>query len=65
MISEQAHEVTAKVAVAAGGGTAVWGYLEANWMGLVGLLIATATFAVNWYYKHKHLKLAQSSQDDG
>lgn len=28
-----------------------------------GLILGTLTFAVNWWYKHKHYKLARASDE--
>ncbi len=48
-----------------GGGITVFGYLSAHDLALfAGVLIALAGFCVNWYYKYKHYKLAETEYND-
>lgn len=43
-----------------GAGASGLGFWLSNEMiGLIGLLIGLAGFLLNWYYKHKHFKLAK------
>lgn len=62
-LSEHAQQLAATVADKAqwGGGVgAFWGWVTSNnVLGVIGVLIALAGFIVNWYYKHKHYKLAE------
>lgn len=62
-LTEHAEQVVTAVAdkVTVGGGIAgLWGWLTSNnVLGLIGVLIALAGLLVNWYYKHKHYKLAE------
>lgn len=34
------------------------GFTFNEWVALIGLFLAVATFGVNWFYKHKHYMLA-------
>lgn len=62
-LSEHAEQVATAVADKAtlgGAGTGVVGWLmENNVVGVIGVAVALAGFLVNWYYKHKHYKLAE------
>ena len=43
-----------------GAGITLGGWWTSNeFLGLTGLLIALLGFAVNWVYKHRHLKLIE------
>lgn len=57
---EQVATTVADKATLGGAGTGIVGWLmESNVLGLIGVCIALAGFLVNWYYKHKHYKLAE------
>lgn len=57
---EQIATAVADKATLGGAGTGVLGwFMDNNVLGLVGVFIALAGFLVNWYYKHKHYKLAE------
>lgn len=59
---EQVATAVADKATIGGAGTGFLGWLmENNVLGLLGVLIALAGFLVNWYYKHKHYKLAEKA----
>lgn len=62
-LTEHAEQVVTTIANKATYGGAIggfWGWLTSNnILGLIGVLIALAGFLVNWYYKHKHYKLAE------
>ena len=37
-----------------------WGFLaQVDWMQILGAVSIIGTFLVNWYYKHKHLKIEE------
>lgn len=44
------------------GAVAVTGFTMQELFGLIGVALAAATFAINWYYKHRHLDLAEREQ---
>lgn len=51
----------------ASGGAILFGTMTVNELAaLFGILLGSATFCVNWYYRHKmyRLSLAQTKQDD-
>jgi len=57
--AERAAGAAAKATYVGGGGTALFG-LTLNEVGVViGVLFTVATFAVTWYYRHRHYKLQQ------
>lgn len=57
---EQIVTAAADKVTVGGAATGALGWLmNNNVLGLVGVLIALAGFLVNWYYKHKHYKLAE------
>lgn len=60
---EQIEQVVTSVSdkvTLGGAGTGVLGWAtDNNTLGLIGVLIALGGFLVNWYYKHKHYKLAE------
>jgi len=63
---EQIATAVADKATLGGAGTGVLGWLiDSNVLGLVGVFIALAGFLVNWYYKHKHYKLAEKQLELG
>ena len=45
--------------------TVVSGLTVNEWGVVCGLLLATLTFLVNWYYRHKTYELAKREQKDG
>lgn len=52
---------TTVLAYTASGSAVLFGGLTVNeWVAIVGGVCAIATFVVNWYYKRKHYKLAES-----
>lgn len=44
------------------GAVAVTGFTMQELFGLIGVALAAATFAINWYYKQRHLDLAEREQ---
>lgn len=64
-MSTRIEQTTSNTAYIASGLTVAAGGLSFNeWMMLGGFLIALATFLVNWYYRHKHYKLAERRAQD-
>jgi hypothetical protein len=67
-ISQTVEAVAAKAAPAAtygGGSVAFIGGLTANEVAAVGgLVIGCIGLLVNWYYKHKHYKLAERRMEE-
>lgn len=56
-------ERTASIAAyGTSGAVAVTGFTMQEVFGLVGVALAAATFIVNWYYKQRHLDLAERDQ---
>lgn len=58
---------TTVAAYATSGGAIYVGFTANEVAAWIGVLCAIATFAVNWYYKHQHLKIARqrrSTEDD-
>jgi len=47
---------TSEVTYVASAVTVISGLTVNEWGVIIGLVIAVATFAVNWYYKHKTFK---------
>lgn len=45
--------------------TVIAGLTINEWVAIGGLTLGLLTFAVNWYYKHKHFKLAREKKDEG
>lgn len=48
---------TSVASYAASGSLVVFGMSANDLAVLLGVVFAAATFAINWYYKHQHLKL--------
>lgn len=64
-IEQVATTVADKVTIT-GASTGVVGWImNNNVLGLIGVCIALAGFLVNWYYKHKHYKLAEKQAGVG
>lgn len=64
-IEQVATAVADKVTIG-GASTGFLGWLlDNNVLGLIGVGIALAGFLVNWYYKHKHYKLAERQMEIG
>lgn len=62
-VVERAAEQSAdKVAYAASGGAFVAGLTASDIAAFAGILIATLTFLINWYYKHKADRRAESRE---
>ena len=63
MTREHIEAVATEIATKAtysGGATGFLGWImNSQVLGLIGLCVAIAGFLVNWYYKHKHYKLAE------
>ena len=36
-----------------------------EWVAIVSIVLAIATFSINWYYKHKTLKVTTNKRDEG
>lgn len=45
---------------ASSGGLIIFGMSANDFAVMVGLLLAVATFLLNWFYKHQHLKLIEA-----
>lgn len=39
-------------------------FLSSEFAVLIGMVLGLAGFGVNWFYKHKHLKLAQLEHEE-
>jgi hypothetical protein len=65
-VQEAAAAASAAVASKAtnlGAATAVGaGFLANNWIGIAGLIVGIAGFAVKWYYEHKTYKLLEKEK---
>jgi hypothetical protein len=57
------EKITTAVSYAASGTLMVGGLAMNELVAIIGLILAIATFAVNIFYKRKHLQLAQRAQD--
>jgi len=42
--------------------TVIAGLTINEWVAVCGLILAGLTFGVNWYYRHKHYKLAKEGK---
>lgn len=63
---EQVATTVADKVTLGGASTGVLGWImNNNVLGLIGVCIALAGFLVNWYYKHKHYKLAEKQLELG
>jgi len=61
-----AANTTSTLSYSTAGGTFIVGGLTANELvSIVGLLLAVATFVVNWVYKHKAYTLEKSRIERG
>ena len=58
------EKISSVGAYAGSGGAIAIGFTLNEWAGLVGILCALATFAMNAYFKWRHLKLAESRTMD-
>jgi hypothetical protein len=59
MIPETLAQKAASAATYGGGGTAFIAGVNANWIAAIGgIVIGVIGLLLNWYYKHKHYKLA-------
>ena len=54
---EAAEKASYYTAVGGGTATGVLGWVNDNWLGLAGVLIALAGLCVNWYYSHQRHKI--------
>lgn len=66
-ISNHLHtqDAVSAVSYVASGGTAVYGWISfEKFIAGAGLLLAIATFGVNWIYRHKTYKLMKKTDDD-
>lgn len=66
-MSNPVHDVVMERAASAAaygtsGAVAVTGFSMNELFGLIGVALAAATFFVNFYYKHRHLQLAEREQ---
>jgi len=60
-MQDKVQHITSVVAYSASGSTAAIGALSLNeTVMIIGMISALLTAGVNWYYKHKHYKLAAS-----
>ncbi len=57
------HAVTTASYTASGGTVLIAGFTANEVAAIGGLLLALATFLVNWYYRHKHYSLAVARAD--
>ena len=44
--------------------TILGGLTISEWMAITGIILGIATFAINWFYKYKHLKLDEKNRKD-
>ena len=59
-MQEKINQIVTQASYTTSGGATVIGVLTVNeWAAICGVILATATFAVNWYYKRKHYQLAK------
>jgi len=58
-IAERAASVAS---YGASGVVAATGFTMQEAFGFIGVALAGATFAVNWYYKQRHLNIAEREQ---
>jgi hypothetical protein len=63
MTNEHIEQIATEVATKAtygGAATGFFGWLmSSSFIGLIGAIAAVLGVLVNWYYKHKHYKLAE------
>lgn len=57
-----AERVATVLAYLTSSAVAVSGFTMQEAFGFVGVALAGATFVVNWYYKQRHLELAEREQ---
>jgi len=48
----------------ASGSLVIFGMTANDFAVLVGLVFAFLTFCINWYYKHKHLKIIEQKVNE-
>jgi len=56
-IERISHAVTTASYTASGGTVLIAGFTANDIAAIGGLLLASATFLINWYYRHKHYRL--------
>jgi len=57
-VQEKISQVITQASYTTSGGATAIGVLTVNeWAAICGVILATATFAVNWHYKRKHYHL--------
>lgn len=59
VVSDHAGAAAAKASYAVGGLGVVGGMTFQDWLSVLGAVVMVATFVVNWYYKRRHLDLAE------
>ena len=57
-----AERIATVAAYLTSGAVAVSGFTMQEAFGFVGVALAGATFVVNWYYKQRHLEIAEREQ---
>lgn len=58
-MEQRVSTVASGATYAAGGAAVAAGLTASEWAAIAGAVCAFATFAVNWYYKHKAYVLAR------
>ena len=59
------QKTASDISYGASAATVVSGLTVNEWGVVVGLIIGTATFAVNWWYRHKTYELAKREHKNG
>ena len=57
-----AERIATLAAYFTSGAVAVSGFTMQEAFGFIGVALAAATFVVNWYYKQRHLEIAEREQ---
>ena len=58
-------EVATSASYTLSAGTVIAGLTINEVAAIGGLVLAIATFAINWIYRHRHYQLAKSQSDNG
>lgn len=63
-MQEKIQQLTSAASYTASGVSTAVGLLTINDIAaIIGIVLGTATFAINWIYKHKHFKIARDRQE--
>jgi len=58
-MQQKIEQAVSPITYMLGGATTIWGFNAEQWgiIGIItGIILGTATFCINWYYKHQALK---------